>query len=78
MSERIAGRHARSYLRSAGGIRAQSRVGPKPPTLTIMLLAVIWHWWIGFFLTIGSILLVMKLVVGYFVKVENPRYPKKP
>ena len=78
MSDRIAGRHARPDLLSAGGIRARSRVRPKPPTLTVMLLAVIWHWWIGFFLTIGSILLVMKLVVGYFVKVENPRYPKKP
>lgn len=41
-----------------------------------MITAVIWHWWIGFFLTIGSILLVISLVVGYFAKVENPRYPK--
>lgn len=48
----------------------------KPSTLGGML-AVIWHWWIGFFLTIGSVLLVISLVIGYFAKVENPRYPKK-
>ncbi|MFT7599371.1 MAG: hypothetical protein ACI8TP_002300 [Acidimicrobiales bacterium] len=42
-----------------------------------MLLAVIWHWWIGFVLSVGSIFLVIALVVGYFAKVENPRYPKK-
>ena len=41
------------------------------------MLAVIWHWWIGFFVVLASIALVIALVVGYFVKVENPRYPKK-
>ena len=40
------------------------------------MMAVIWHWWIGFFLTIGAIITVAALVVGYFVKVENPKYPK--
>ncbi len=42
-----------------------------------MLLAVVWHWWIGFFLAIGSVLTVIALVVGYLKTVQAPRYPKK-
>lgn len=42
-----------------------------------MILAVVWHYWIGLVLAVGSIFLVLSLVVGYFAKVENPRYPKK-
>ena len=53
-----------------------ARARAKTSTLSLML-AVIWHWWIGFFLTIGAVLLVISLVIGYFAKVENPRYPKK-
>ncbi len=41
------------------------------------MLAVVWHWWIGVFLSIGAIALVIALVVGYFTQVENPRYPRK-
>ena len=52
--------------------------GPEAKSSTLCtMLAVIWHWWIGFFLTIGAVLLVISLVIGYFAKVENPRYPKK-
>lgn len=46
-------------------------------TLALML-AVVWHWWIGFALSVGTILTVLGVVVGYFMKVENPRYPRKP
>lgn len=42
------------------------------------MLAVIWHWWIGFFLAVGSFATVVALIVGYFVKVQNPKYPRKP
>lgn len=41
------------------------------------MLAVIWHFWIGALLAVGSILTVIAIVVGYLAKVENPRYPKK-
>jgi hypothetical protein len=41
------------------------------------MLAVIWHFWIGLFLAVGSLLTVLAIVVGYFAKVESPRYPKK-
>ncbi len=40
-------------------------------------LAVVWHWWIGFFLAIGAVLAVLGVIVGYLMKVESPRYPKK-
>jgi hypothetical protein len=42
------------------------------------MFAVIWHWWIGFFLSFGSVGLVLALVVGYLQKVQNPKYPRKP
>ncbi len=42
-----------------------------------MLFAVVWHFWIGFFLTIGSVLTVVALVAGYLKTVQGPRYPKK-
>jgi formate-dependent nitrite reductase membrane component NrfD len=42
------------------------------------MLALVWHFWIGFFLTIGAIAAVIAVVIGYLVKVEMPRYPKKP
>lgn len=41
------------------------------------MLAVLWHWWIGFFLSIGAFLAVVSVIVGYIVKVEHPRYPRK-
>ncbi len=42
------------------------------------MLAVIWHFWIGLVLAIGAAFAVISLVIGYFVKVQNPKYPKKP
>jgi len=41
------------------------------------MLAVIWHFWIGLFLAIGSLAVIIAVIVGYFAKVESPRYPKK-
>lgn len=41
------------------------------------MFAVIWHFWIGLFLAIGSLATIIAIVVGYFAKVESPRYPKK-
>lgn len=43
-----------------------------------MLLAVVWHFWIGLFLAIGAVATVLMVAVGYIAKVEAPRYPKKP
>lgn len=41
-----------------------------------MIVAVVWHWWIGLVLAIGSIGLVAQLVIGYITKVSRPRYPR--
>ena len=41
------------------------------------MFAVIWHFWIGLFLAIGSLGAIIAVIVGYVVKVESPRYPKK-
>ncbi len=41
------------------------------------MLAVVWHFWIGFFLAIGSLVTVLAVAAGYIAKVEAPRYPKK-
>lgn len=43
----------------------------------MLLAAKIWHFWIGFYLTIGALLAILALVVGYLVKVERPRYPRR-
>ena len=42
------------------------------------MLAVVWHFWIGFFLAIGAVATVLAVIAGYVAKVEVPRYPKKP
>lgn len=41
------------------------------------MLAVIWHYWIGFFLAIATLVTILAVIIGYFAKVENPRYPKQ-
>jgi hypothetical protein len=42
-----------------------------------MTLAVIWHAWIGVVLFAGAVLTVLATVVGYLVKVESLKYPKR-
>ncbi len=44
----------------------------------LLMLAVVWHFWIGVVLAISAIATVLAVVVSYIVKVEMPRYPKKP
>lgn len=42
-----------------------------------MILAVVWHWWIGVFLAIGAIAALIGTIIGYIVKVQSPRYPRR-
>jgi hypothetical protein len=42
-----------------------------------MSLAVIWHFWIGVVLGLSSILVVLAVIAGYFVKVVRPKYPTR-
>ncbi len=42
-----------------------------------MLLAWIWHYWLGVGLVIGTVLTLIGLAVSYLIKVELPRYPRR-
>ncbi len=42
------------------------------------MIGVVWHWWLGLFMAIGGVMAVLALVAGYLVKVQNPRYGRKP
>ena len=39
--------------------------------------AVVWHYWIGVVLFFAAILTVVAVLVGYVVKVQSLKYPKK-
>jgi len=42
-----------------------------------MSLAVVWHYWIGVVLLIGAFLTCVAVVIGYLVKVQSLKYPKR-
>ena len=42
-----------------------------------MSLAVIWHYWIGLVFFFLSLLVVAGVVVGYLVRVQSMKYPKR-
>lgn len=35
-----------------------------------------WHYWIAPFLVGGAVLAVIATIIGYFVKVVRPKYPR--
>ena len=41
------------------------------------LAANVWHWWISVPLVGGGVLAVIAIVVGYLVKMNQLKYPKK-
>ena len=41
-----------------------------------LMLAVVWHYWIGVALAIGAVATIGALGVNYLKKVESIRYPK--
>ena len=42
-----------------------------------MALAVIWHYWIGVVFFVLSLLVVAAVIVGYLVRVQSVKYPKR-
>jgi preprotein translocase subunit Sss1 len=42
-----------------------------------MFSAVVWHWWIGVALFLAALGLLVATGVGYLVKVQSIKYPKK-
>jgi hypothetical protein len=45
--------------------------------MSLAVLAVIWHYWIGVVLALSCVLMVLALAAGYFSKVVRPKYPPK-
>lgn len=41
------------------------------------LSAVIWHFWIGLVFFVLSLVVVVAVVVGYLVRVQSLKYPKR-
>jgi len=37
----------------------------------------VWHFWLAVPLAIATVLLILGVVVGYFMKVTKTRYPQK-
>jgi membrane protein implicated in regulation of membrane protease activity len=44
-------------------------------TLTGMLAAYIWHWWIGLIMLLAGVLVAVGLIGGYLKQVSAQRYP---
>jgi hypothetical protein len=42
-----------------------------------LMLAVIWHYWIGVVIFLGGVATVAAMVAGYLKTVESNRYPKE-
>jgi len=42
-----------------------------------MLAANVWHWWIGVFLTLGTVLLLVVLIALYLTTVTAQKYPSR-
>ncbi len=43
----------------------------------MQILAAEWHWWLAVVLTPATVLTVLAVIGGYFVKVVRPKYPPK-
>ncbi len=48
-----------------------------PERVASAMLSVIWHYWIGVLLAVGSIAAILGLVLGYIVKVKRIQYPRE-
>jgi len=42
------------------------------------MIAVVWHFWIGLFLSFGVVATLLAVAVGYIAVVERQKHPKKP
>jgi hypothetical protein len=53
---------------------------PESPPVTMpgmILAATLWYQWLAWALMIGAVLTLIALFVGYLIRVEAPRYPKR-
>ena len=50
---------------------------PRPvASLAMDVVAVVWHFWIAPIMFLAAMGLVAATIVGYFIKVVRPRYPR--
>ena len=43
----------------------------------MLFAAQVWHYWIGVPLAVGAVLAVVATVIGYLVKMNSLKYPRK-
>jgi len=43
----------------------------------LLLVAKIWTYWISYFLLVPGVLMVVLVAVGYLVKVQSKKYPRR-
>ncbi len=48
-----------------------------PLLLAPLLLAKVWTYWISWFLLVPGVLLVLRTIIGYLVKVQSQKYPRR-
>ena len=42
-----------------------------------MIIAQVWHYWLGLFLLLAAVGAVLQSVIGYIVKVSATKYPNR-
>ena len=47
------------------------------PPMDPLLAAKVWHYWIAVPLVAGAVLAIIATIVGYLVKVQSPKYPRR-
>jgi len=42
-----------------------------------LLAAPVWTYWISWFLLVPGLIMLVATIIGYFVKVQSQKYPRK-
>jgi hypothetical protein len=45
--------------------------------MAMLLAARVWTYWISYFLLVPAVLMVVLFAVGYLVKVQSKKYPRR-
>ena len=45
--------------------------------LAVLLAAKVWHYWIGVVISVGCVVTMVALVIGYLTNVTRPQYPRR-
>jgi hypothetical protein len=45
--------------------------------MALLLAAKVWTYWISFFLLVPAVLITVGVAIGYLVKVERLKYPRR-